>query len=201
MNVTATDLPGVMIVEPKVFHDERGFFFETWQALRYSTNGLGSTMVQDNISRSTASVLRGLHYQYPQPQGKLVYVLEGEILDVAVDIRLSSPTFGHWTSARLSAENKKQIYLPEGFAHGFYVVSPTALVTYKCTASYRPEFDRGILWNDPALAIDWPTSTPVLSPKDARLPSLADVPYDLLPRYEDACHTSYDDTHLSQPIA
>jgi dTDP-4-dehydrorhamnose 3,5-epimerase len=184
MNILTTDLPGVKIVEPKVFGDARGFFVETWQQRRYAEAGLGGTMVQDNMSRSVGNVLRGLHYQYPQPQGKLVYVIEGEILDVAVDVRRGSPTFGQWVSVTLSAENKRQVFLPEGFAHGFYVVSPSALVAYKCTTPYEPKFDRGVRWDDPQLSIEWPTSTPILSAKDQALPLLRDISPDLLPRFE-----------------
>jgi dTDP-4-dehydrorhamnose 3,5-epimerase len=183
MNVVETSLPGVKIIEPKIFGDARGFFVETWQADRYRANGLPSAWVQDNLSRSCRGVLRGLHYQYPQPQGKLVYVLEGEVLDVAVDIRVGSPTFGQSMVAQLSGKTKTQIYLPPGFAHGFYVLSETALFAYKCTTPYAPQFDRGILWNDPDLKIDWPTSTPSLSAKDEQHRRLCDVPRELLPPY------------------
>jgi dTDP-4-dehydrorhamnose 3,5-epimerase len=184
MNIVRTELPGVVIVEPKVFGDARGFFVETWQSRRYGEAGLPTVMVQDNVSRSAQGVLRGLHYQWPHPQGKLVYVLEGEVVDVAVDIRLGSPTFGRSVVVKLSGEDKRQIYVPPGFAHGFYVSSPTALFAYKCTEMYRPEFDRGVRWNDPRLAIDWRAESPKLSAKDAVLPLLAEVPKDLLPRYE-----------------
>lgn len=183
MNVLETALPGVKIIEPKIFGDTRGFFVETWQADRYRDAGLPAEFVQDNLSRSTHGVLRGLHYQYPQPQGKLVYVLEGEVLDVAVDIRVGSPTFGRSMVAKLSGENKKQIYLPPGFAHGFYVLSETALFAYKCTTSYVAQNDRGIIWNDTDLGIEWPTSTPSLSAKDIQHRRLRDVPRDLLPSY------------------
>jgi dTDP-4-dehydrorhamnose 3,5-epimerase len=184
MNVIPTQLPEIMLVEPKVFGDARGFFLETWNQERYRNAGMTAVMVQDNLSRSAHGVLRGLHYQYPQIQAKLVYVLEGEILDVAVDIRRGSPTFGRWTSARLSAENRRQMYLPEGFAHGFCVLSSAATVAYKCSAPYAPQHDRGVSWNDPQLAIDWPSIQPVLSEKDARLPQLRDVPSELLPTYD-----------------
>ena len=183
MNVIETELPGVKIIEPKVFGDARGFFVETWNAERYQAAGMPGTMVQDNLSRSVRGVLRGLHYQYPQPQGKLISVLEGEILDVAVDIRLGSPHFGKSMPAVISSENKSQIYVPAGFAHGFCVTSETALVAYKCTTPYAPQFDRGILWSDPALGISWPTTTPSLSGKDTLNKLLHDVPHELLPPY------------------
>jgi dTDP-4-dehydrorhamnose 3,5-epimerase len=185
MNIVRTEIAGVVLIEPKVFGDARGFFVETWQSGRYAEAGLPAVMVQDNVSRSSKGVLRGLHYQWPHPQGKLVFVLEGEIVDVAVDIRRGSPTFGRSVTARLSSDDKRQIYVPPGFAHGFHVTSPTALVTYKCTEIYRPEFDRGIRWNDPRLGIAWQAENPQLSAKDAGLPLLADVPADLLPRYEE----------------
>lgn len=183
MNVLPTELPGVMIVEPKVFGDDRGSFVETWQRERYAAAGLGTEMVQDNLSRSIRGVLRGLHFQYPQPQAKLVYPIEGEILDVAVDIRVGSPTFGRHTTALLNAKNFRQLYVPEGFAHGFCVVSEKAVVAYKCSTPYAPQFDRGVAWNDPQLAIAWPTKEPLLSPKDAGLPRLADIPHDQQPRF------------------
>jgi dTDP-4-dehydrorhamnose 3,5-epimerase len=184
MNIVRTELPGVVIVEPKIFGDARGFFVETWQSRRYGEAGMPAVMVQDNVSLSSRGVLRGLHYQLPYPQGKLVTVLDGEIIDAAVDIRVGSPTFGRSVVVRLSSDNKRQIYVPPGFAHGFYVTSETALITYKCTEIYRPEFDRGIRWNDPKLAVAWQAEEPRLSAKDAASPFLADVPADLLPRYE-----------------
>lgn len=183
MEVIPTALPGVMVVQPKVFGDARGFFVETWQSSRYAAAGMSSVMVQDNLSRSAGGVLRGLHFQWPQPQAKLVYVLEGEILDVAVDVRVGSPTFGRYASVRLSAENKRQIFVPEGFAHGFCVVSDGATVAYKCSSLYAPQFDCGVIWNDPQIAVDWPISQPTLSEKDAKLSRLADLPADRLPRY------------------
>lgn len=186
MNVLETSLPGVKIVEPKVFGDARGYFLETWQQRRYAEFGLGEAMVQDNMSRSAGNVVRGLHYQYPNPQGKLVYVIEGEILDVAVDIRRGSPTFGRSVTVNLSSDDKRQVYVPPGFAHGFCVVSSSALVAYKCTTPYEPIHDRGIRWNDPALGIDWPVSQPTLSAKDVTLPHLHEVSSELLPRYESA---------------
>jgi dTDP-4-dehydrorhamnose 3,5-epimerase len=186
MEVQPTALAEVLIVEPKVFGDARGFFVETWHHRRYAEAGMPAVMLQDNMSRSARSVLRGLHYQLPQTQAKLVYVLEGEILDVAVDVRLGSPTFGQAVSVSLSAENKRQLYVPEGFAHGFCVTSDAATVAYKCSDYYAPQHDRGILWNDPALGIAWPVERPTLSDKDVRLPWLADVPREHLPRYRGA---------------
>ena len=182
MLVNESSLPGVLIIEPKVFGDSRGFFFEAWQAERYCEQGVVGTFVQDNISRSSRGVLRGLHYQWPRPQGKLVFVLEGEVLDVAVDVRLGSPSFGQATSVVISGDNKRQVWIPPGFAHGFAVKSETALFVYKCTDLYFPEYERGVAWNDPALAIDWSVTRPLLSAKDARLTSLADVPRELLPK-------------------
>ena len=183
MNVHDTALPGVKIIEPKIFGDVRGFFVETWRTDRYLAAGLPGATVQSNLSYSIRGVLRGLHYQYPQPQGKLVYVLEGEIIDVAVDIRVGSPTFGKSLAVKLTSEKKTQLYVPEGFAHGFCVTSETSLVAYMCTAPYIPEFDRGILWSDPDLNIPWPITAPSLSPKDSVHQTLRDVPHDLLPQF------------------
>lgn len=184
MNVIPSTLREVLIVEPKVFGDQRGFFVETWQQERYASHGIGPKFVQDNMSRSSRGVLRGLHYQWPNPQGKLVSVADGEVLDVAVDIRVGSPTFGRWTAVRLSAENKRQLYVPPGFAHGFTVVSETALFVYKCTEPYMPQFDRGVRYDDPAIGVDWETTNPTLSTKDVGLPLLADVAPENLPRYD-----------------
>jgi len=183
LNVIETKLPGVMIIEPRVFSDDRGFFMETWQRERYSKYGIPATFVQDNLSYSQKGVLRGLHYQHPNAQGKLVYVLQGEVFDVAVDIRVGSPTFGQWVGVTLSAGNKRQLYIPEGFAHGFCVLSATALFAYKCTDFYNPRAEGGIAWNDPDIAIDWPVEKPVLSPKDNVYPKLKDISRQRLPRY------------------
>jgi len=173
MNILRTRIPDVFIVEPKVFGDERGFFFESynrksWQAVV----GFDADFVQDNHSRSCRGVLRGLHYQVRQPQGKLVRVIAGEIFDVAVDIRKDSATFGQWVAERLSAENKRQMWVPIGFAHGFLVLSDFAEVLYKTTDFYAPEHERSIVWNDPELGIKWPSLdvSPILSPKDAQAP-------------------------------
>ncbi|MGV8916741.1 MAG: dTDP-4-dehydrorhamnose 3,5-epimerase [Pseudomonas sp.] len=168
MNVVASDLPGVLILEPKVFGDARGFFYESFNARGFEqATGITTEFVQDNHSRSQKGVLRGLHYQLENTQGKLVRVTAGEVLDVAVDIRRSSPNFGHWTSVRLSAENNRQLWIPEGFAHGFVVLSDYAEFLYKTTDYYSPSAERCIRWDDPELAIDWQlTETPKLSAKD-----------------------------------
>ena len=181
MQVNKTNLPGVLIIEPKVFGDQRGFFMETWSQALYGEIGIHETFVQDNLSFSRKGVLRGLHFQNPNSQGKLVYVLQGEVFDVAVDIRLGSPTFGHSASAMLSADNKRQFYIPPGFAHGFCVTSDTALFAYKCTDIYNPQAEACVLWNDPDLDIAWPISKPELSAKDTLGIRLADFPKDRLP--------------------
>lgn len=183
MQVQQTSLPGVMLIEPAVFGDARGFFFESWHAERYAQAGVAHAFVQDNISRSQRGILRGLHLQNPFAQGKLVYVLEGEVFDVAVDTRLGSPTFGKWTGHVLSSENKRQLYIPPGFAHGFCVTSEAALFAYKCTELYHPETEISVAWNDPALGIDWPIHSPALSAKDQKAVPLAEIPKERLPRY------------------
>jgi dTDP-4-dehydrorhamnose 3,5-epimerase len=163
-----TDIPDVVIIEPKVFGDERGFFMETWQRKTFAANGIDYDFVQDNHSLSGKGILRGLHYQIKQPQGKLVRVISGEVFDVAVDIRKDSPWFGKWVGVTLSAENKRQLWVPPGFAHGFYVVSEQAEFVYKCTDFYAPEYERIIIWNDINLKIQWPLDgkIPLLSVKD-----------------------------------
>lgn len=183
MKILPTELPGALLVEPDVFGDARGFFMETWNRDRYAQAGLAANFVQDNLSFSRKGTLRGLHFQNPQPQGKLVYVLQGEVFDVAVDIRVGSPTFGRWLGVTLSAENKRQFYVPEGFAHGFCVTSDTALFAYKCTDLYNPQTDGGVLWNDPDIGIQWPIAEPLLSDKDRRAPLLRDVPREKLFQY------------------
>jgi dTDP-4-dehydrorhamnose 3,5-epimerase len=181
VKVIETDLPGCLVIEPAVFGDERGFFFETWNAQRYGELGLPQKFAQSNVSSSSRGVLRGLHYQWPRPQGKLVSVLEGEVYDVAVDIRRGSPTFGQWTAVILSAENKRQLWIPEGFAHGFAVLSERALFNYLCTDVYCREHDAGVRWNDADIGIDWPVGEPLLSDKDAKAPFLKDIEQDRLP--------------------
>jgi dTDP-4-dehydrorhamnose 3,5-epimerase len=175
VKVTEAGLPGVLLVEPDVFGDERGFFMESYNRRRYAEQGLDAEFVQDNLSYSARGVLRGLHFQNPNPQGKLVSVLEGEVFDVAVDIRVGSPTFGQWTGVTLSAANKRQFYVPEGFAHGFLVTSEAALFAYKCTDFYNPAAEGGALWNDPEVGVDWPVEEPVLSEKDRNAPTLREL--------------------------
>jgi len=181
MRFIPTNLPGVIIVEPQVFGDDRGFFMETYHAEKFREGGIAEPFVQDNHSRSVKGVLRGLHYQLPNPQGKLVRVVSGSVFDVAVDIRRGSPAFGKWTAVELSAENKRQLWIPAGFAHGFCVTSETAEVVYKCTTLYDGPNDRGIRWNDPSIGIEWPVTMPTLSKKDMDAPLLADA--SVLPEY------------------
>lgn len=183
MKVIQTDLPGCLVLEPQVFGDARGFFYESFNRDKLRAAGLDLQFVQGNVSSSTRGVLRGLHYQWPKPQGKLVSVLEGEVWDVAVDIRRGSPDFLRWTAVVLSADNKRHFWIPPGFAHGFVTLSERALFTYLCTETYDRDADAGIRWNDARLAIDWPVGAPLLSDKDARAPFLADVPGDRLPAY------------------
>ena len=184
MKVTQTDLPGCVVVEPQVFGDDRGHFFESFNRDKLAAHGLAPNFVQGNVSTSARGVLRGLHYQWPKPQGKYVSVLEGEVWDVAVDIRRGSPHYGRWTAVLLTAENKRHFWIPEGFAHGFAVLSERATFTYLCTETYDRDADAGILWNDPELAIDWPIAEPLLSAKDAQAPPLSDVAVDRLPIYQ-----------------
>ena len=184
MNVVETDLPGVLLIEPTVYRDSRGFFVETWSAARSATTGVATHFVQDNLSRSSRGVLRGLHLQNPNSQGKLVYVLEGNVFDVAVDVRHDSPNFGRWVGFRLSAENLRQVYVPEGFAHGFCVLSETALLVYKCTEIYNPDAEMTISWNDSEIGIEWPLNDPILSEKDKSAKMLREIPVERLPRVE-----------------
>jgi dTDP-4-dehydrorhamnose 3,5-epimerase len=176
MQVTPASLPDVLLVQPEVHADQRGHFVETFHAERYARAGIPGPFVQDNLSFSHHGVLRGLHYQWPRPQGKLVYVLQGEVFDVAVDIRRQSPTFGRWVGITLSGANHRQLWIPPGFAHGFCVTGETALVAYKCTALYAPECDRAIRWDDPDIGIQWPVAKPELSAKDAAAGLLETVP-------------------------
>lgn len=180
MKVTETTLPGVLLIEPNVFRDQRGLFWETYHAERYAKFGIPS-FVQDNSSRSIRHTLRGLHYQLHRPQGKLVWVTRGEVFDVAVDIRKTSPTFGRWLGVTLSSEAPRQLYIPPGFAHGFCVTSESADFAYKCTDVYVPGDERGLLWNDPELGIQWPVAEPLLSDKDRSFPALKKVPPHELP--------------------
>jgi len=178
MQAIQTSLPGVVILEPKVFGDARGFFFESYSLRKLSELGIEATFVQDNHSRSRRGVLRGLHYQVGPAQAKLVRVVVGEVFDVAVDIRRGSPTYGKWVGVRLSAENKRQLYIPEGFAHGFCVLSDEAEFLYKVNSYYNPEGDRGIAWDDPDIGVDWPIETPLLSERDKRHGRLCEAPVD-----------------------
>jgi len=184
MKVTPMSLPEVLLVEPDRFGDARGYFMETWREERYRAAGIALPFVQDNLSRSARGILRGLHLQNPHAQGKLVYVLEGEVFDVAVDVRVGSPSFGKWTGALLSSEDHRQLWIPPGYAHGFCVTSETALFAYKCTAAYSAADEVGVLWNDSAIGIPWPVASPRLSAKDAALPRLADIDAERLPRFE-----------------
>lgn len=175
MKIIQTKLKGCLIIEPQVYGDERGFFLETFQAERYYEAGIEETFVQDNRSRSSQNVLRGLHFQKTKPQGKLVTVTNGEVFDVAVDLRPNSDTFGEYEAVVLSGENKLQFYIPPGFAHGFYVISKTADFQYKCSNYYDPTDEGGILWNDPSLNINWPVVAPILSEKDQMQPKLDEI--------------------------
>lgn len=181
MKVIETRLPGCVAIEPDVFGDARGFFYESYNADKFKAAGLDLRFVQANVSRSACGVLRGLHYQWPNPQGKLVSVVEGEVFDVAVDIRRGSPTFGQWAGVMLTAENHRHFWVPEGFAHGFVVLSEFATFAYQCTALYDAKADAGVRWNDGAIAIDWPVSAPLLSSKDEKAPLLADIAPERLP--------------------
>lgn len=175
MKVSKSKLEGALIIEPQVFGDERGFFYETFQKKRYAQAGIDEDFVQDNRSKSSKGVLRGLHFQKTKPQGKLVTVTQGEVYDVAVDLRPESPTFGQYEAVILSGENKKQFYVPKGFAHGFLVLSDVAEFQYKCTDYYDPSDESGLIWNDADIDIFWPSSKPILSEKDSILPSLSDI--------------------------
>lgn len=176
MEILDLPLAGLKLIRPRLFPDDRGYFLETYQQKRFANVDLGERFVQDNLSYSTRGVLRGLHYQYPTWQGKLVFAIEGEIFDVAVDIRRDSPTFGKWYGIILDDRKHEQLYIPPGFAHGFCVLSPTARVMYKCTDFYAPGEEYTLLWNDPQIGIDWPVKDPVLSPKDAQGMLLRDAP-------------------------
>ncbi|MGO8676088.1 MAG: dTDP-4-dehydrorhamnose 3,5-epimerase [Limisphaerales bacterium] len=176
MNIKTCELEGLLIIQPKVFGDARGFFMETWNEREYRQHGLEGQFVQDNLSLSRRGTLRGLHFQNPHPQAKLLQVLQGEVFDVAVDIRRSSSTFGRWYGLVLSAENKLQFFVPPGFAHGFAVLSDTALFHYKCSDFYSPSDESGVRWDDPEIGIRWPLSEPLLSPRDAKALRLRELP-------------------------
>jgi dTDP-4-dehydrorhamnose 3,5-epimerase len=181
MKFIETPLPGCIVIEPQVFGDSRGFFYESYNEAKYRDAGIDRKFVQSNVSRSARGVLRGLHYQWPHPQGKLVSVLEGEVFDVAVDIRRGSPTFGQWAGVMLTSENHRHFWIPEGFAHGFCVVSDYATFSYQCTDLYDAKADGAVRFDDPAIGIDWPVSSPLLSDKDAKAALLADIAPDRLP--------------------
>lgn len=183
METVRTAIPGVLIVQPKVIGDARGFFVETWAEERYAALGIRGPFVQDNLSRSARHTLRGLHLQEPHGQGKLVSVSEGSVIDVAVDVRAGSPTFGQHVAVELSAVDHRQLWIPAGFAHGFCVTSEHAVFAYKCTDRYYPEHELGIAWDDPDLGIAWPTREPILSTRDRGHRRLRDVPREQLPRY------------------
>ncbi len=183
MKITSMSLPEVLLIEPKRFGDARGYFLETWHQERYAAAGIKLDFVQDNLSRSARGILRGLHLQHPNAQGKLVYVLDGEVFDAAVNVRVGSPNFGKWTGALLSSEDHRQLWIPPGFAHGFCVTSETAMFAYKCTALYSVADEVGVAWNDPAIGIPWPVAEPRLSAKDVALPLLAEIDPARLPRY------------------
>jgi dTDP-4-dehydrorhamnose 3,5-epimerase len=184
MKIIDTELDGVRIIEPDVFDDQRGYFFETYQRQRYADAGIRVDFVQDNLSFSKKGTLRGLHYQHPNDQAKLVQVIQGEVFDVVVDIRQESPTFGKWIGQYISDDNKKQIFVPKGFAHGFCVLSDTALFIYKCSDFYAPQCEGGVLWSDPDVGVEWPLESPIVSEKDAKFSCLKDIAEDLLPSYK-----------------
>jgi len=186
VKIIETSLPGVFFVEPDVYRDSRGSFMESYHEKKYSEKGIAEIFVQDNYSHSKRGTLRGLHYQLRHPQGKLVFVITGEIFDVAVDIRRGSPTYGKWVGSLLSEENKRQIFVPTGFAHGFCVLSETVDVIYKCTDFYESADEYGILWADPSVGINWPINNPILSEKDRSYPRLSEVAEDLLPTYSES---------------
>jgi dTDP-4-dehydrorhamnose 3,5-epimerase len=192
MNLSETSLPGPFIVEPRIFRDARGYFLETWNRSRYGAAEIPSDFVQDNLSYSEQGVLRGLHYQHPSAQGKLVMVLQGEVYDVAVDIRVGSPTFGRWMGIILSSTGHRQLYVPPGFAHGFVVTSQFALFMYKCTDFYKPEDEGSVAWDDPDLAIQWPVSSPILAAKDRDAPRLHTITSERLPIWEGDAQLSSD---------
>ena len=194
MEAIKSKLEGVYVFEPEVFGDHRGFFTELWNRERYAEYGLPPVFYQDNLSYSRKGVLRGLHFQNPNPQGKLVYALEGEVFDVAVDIRRGSPTFGQWFGVTLSSSKRNQLYIPPGMAHGFCVTSDEALFAYKCTDKYNPDAEGSILWNDPDIGIEWPVKDPQLSAKDAQAVRLKDIPKNKLVDYATTASAGWKDS-------
>jgi len=184
MKIVKTELDGVLLLQPTVHEDNRGYFFELYRQQPYQKAGMPPDFVQDNVSFSHKGVIRGLHYQHPNGQAKLIQVLTGAVFDVAVDIRKGSPAFGKWFGTVISAENRHQVFLPAGFAHGFCVVSQHAVLVYKCSDYYHPDSDCGINWTDPAIDIEWPEKNPMLSDKDARLPNLDEIAPENLPEYK-----------------
>ena len=195
-----TSISDVLLLEPNVYDDSRGFFLETFHQSKYTDVGIDKTFVQDNYSHSKQGTLRGLHYQLLHPQGKLIFVLRGEIFDVAVDIRRGSSTLGQWVGANLSAKNKRQIYVPEGFAHGFCVLSESADVMYKCSDFYDAEDEYGIFWSDETIAINWPVKTPVLSGKDSKFQRFTEIPEKDLPIYGGADGTRTRNFRRDRPV-
>jgi dTDP-4-dehydrorhamnose 3,5-epimerase len=186
MKVVELELPGLLLIEPTIYRDARGSFRESWHARRFAEAGIGAEFVQDNVSRSRRGVVRGLHFQHPRGQAKLTAVLHGEVWDVVVDVRRGSPTFGRWQGVTLSAENGRQLFIPEGFAHGFAVTSAEAVFTYKCARYYDAELEWTVRWDDPALAISWPVTKPILSEKDREGLPLAELPREALPSHAHA---------------
>ena len=183
MNIISGSMEGLFIIEPKIFEDKRGFFMETYNQKRYNASGINTTFVQDNLSYSLKNTLRGLHFQNKYPQAKLIQVISGEIFDVAVDLRPGSSTFGKWTGFHLSDENRRQVFIPEGFAHGFCVLSEFALFYYKCSDFYQPDDEGGILWSDPDIGIDWPVENPIISEKDKQNHKLSGLTVEQLPSF------------------
>ncbi len=183
MNIIETGLQGVVLVEPRIFRDARGYFLESWSLARYNAAGIPAAFVQDNLSHSALGVLRGLHLQWPTAQAKLIAVQVGSIFDVAVDVRVGSPTFGQWAGAELTGDDHRQLYIPEGFAHGFVVTSGPAVVAYKVNAPYTPADELTVAWDDPDLAVAWPVAAPLLSSKDREGRRLRDIPPEQLPKY------------------
>lgn len=183
MKIITTSIEGILIIEPKTFKDKRGFFMETYNQSRYNASGIKTTFVQDNLSYSLKNTLRGLHFQIKHPQAKLIQVISGEIFDVAVDLRPDSATFGKWTGIHLSDENRRQVFIPEGFAHGFCVLSEFALFYYKCSDFYVPGDEGGIIWSDPDIGIEWPVENPIISEKDKQYHKLSGLTAEQLPSF------------------